>query len=107
MRRFADWIPAAVFWIAILLCLCVYWPGLSGGFLFDDDPNLSPLGSYGGVRDWETFKSFVTTGFAGPLGRPIALASFVLDATTWPAAPYPFKLTNLWIHLLTGVALCW
>lgn len=91
----------------LALALAIYWPGLRGGFLFDDAPNLAALGTYGGVRDWESFKSFVLGGFAGPLGRPIALASFLLDANTWPAAPYPFKWTNLWVHLLTAVVLCW
>ena len=91
----------------LALTLAAYWPGLRGGFLFDDQPNLSPLSTYGGVKDWETFKSFVFDGFAGPLGRPIALASFLLDSDNWPAAPRPFKLTNLWFHLLTALALCW
>lgn len=85
----------------------VYWPGLRGGFIFDDYPNLSALGSYGGVRDWQAVKEFVFSGFAGPLGRPVALMSFLLDANNWPAAPRPFKLSNLWIHLITGLALYW
>ena len=93
--------------LVLVLCLAVYWPGLAGGFLFDDDPNLSPLGAQGGIIDWGSFRSFVFNGFAGPLGRPIALGSFVLDGQNWPTAARPFKLTNLWIHLLTGVALGW
>lgn len=96
-----------VFWGALALALVVYWPGLQGGFLFDDAPNLSPIAAYGGIKDWETFKSFVFQGFAGPLGRPIALASFVLDANYWPASPEPFKWTNLCIHLLVAVVLAW
>lgn len=104
LRRNA-WI--AVFWLALLATFAVYLPGLDGGFLFDDAPNLSPMGVQGGIRDWETFKSFVLSGFAGPLGRPVALASFLLDDYVWPSQPGSFKLTNLWLHLLTGVLLCW
>ncbi|WP_211343379.1 hypothetical protein [Lampropedia puyangensis] len=65
------------------------------------------MGSLDGVRDWETFKSFVFGGVAGPLGRPVSLASFLLDDFTWPSEPYSFKRTNLLIHLLTGLMLCW
>lgn len=86
--------------------LLVYWPGLHGGFLFDDFPNLSPIGDLGGIHDWANFKAFVLHGAAGPLGRPVALASFLLDATDWPANPRPFKLTNLGLHLITGAMLC-
>jgi hypothetical protein len=80
---------------------------LHGGFLFDDYPNLKDLGIYGGVVDWETFKSFVLNGFSGPTGRPIALASFLLDDNTWPSYAPWFKITNLLIHIICGLLLCW
>lgn len=105
MHKLFCWKPAIVLVILFSLCLSVYWPGLAGGFIFDDFPNLAPLGAFGGVKDFETFKSFVFDGFAGPLGRPISLASFILDGTNWPADPYPFKRTNLLIHVLSGVGL--
>lgn len=79
-----------------------YWPGLSGVFLFDDFINLDALGRYGGVRDWNTFLYFLTSGTADPTGRPVSQLSFLLDATDWPADPWPFKRTNLLIHLLNG-----
>lgn len=105
LLRKNAWI--AVFWLVLLTAFAAYHPGLEGGFLFDDAPNLSPMGAQGGIHDWETFKSFVQSGFAGPLGRPVALASFLLDDQFWPSQPGPFKLTNLWLHLLTGLLLCW
>lgn len=97
------------FFLFLILCLTIiiHWVGLKGGFLFDDYPNLQDLGTYGVVDDWDKVKAFITNGFAGPTGRPIALASFLIDANTWPTAPYPFKYTNLMIHLLNGVLLCW
>ena len=98
----------AIFFCAVLaLTFLVYTPGLRGGYLFDDEPNLFSMGAHGGVASWEAFRAFVFQGHSGPLGRPLALASFLLDANTWPSEPLPFKLTNLWIHLLTGVVLCW
>ncbi|MPT20372.1 MAG: tetratricopeptide repeat protein [Pseudomonas sp.] len=90
-----------------MLAGLAYWPGLSGGFLFDDYPNLDALGHLGGVRNWETFKAFVFSGWSGPTGRPIALASFLLDDNTWPSHAPWFKQTNLLIHILCGLLLCW
>lgn len=94
-------------YIVLLLCFLIYATGLKGNFLFDDYPNLEPLGNYGIVDTLDKIKNFISSGFAGPTGRPISLASFLLDANTWPAAPYPFKYTNLMIHLLNGALLFW
>lgn len=87
-----------VFFIAYL----IYLPGLTGPFLFDDFPNLEPIGALGVIDHWETFWAYVSTGFSGPAGRPLSLASFLLDARDWPADPFPFKRTNLILHLLIG-----
>ena len=89
------------------LCITVYWAGLKGDFLFDDYPNLEPLGHYGVIDGWDKIKNFIFNGFAGPTGRPISLASFLIDANTWPAVSSPFKYTNLMIHSLNGILLCW
>ena len=104
MLRRNAWCLA--FWLIIGLCLASYLPGLKGGFLFDDMPNLSELGARGGVENWDSFRAFVFHGSAGPLGRPVSLASFLLDDNFWPSAPAAFKRTNLLLHLLTGVLLC-
>lgn len=93
-------------WVALLLvAVLAYLPGLSGPFLFDDFGSLAELGQRGGVRDWETFKAFVFGGHAGPTGRPLSLLTFLLDGSNWPTDPWPFKRTNLVIHLLNGLLL--
>jgi len=99
--------PVIFFVFILLLTVTTYWTGLSGNFLFDDYPNLKDLGTYGVIDSWEKVRNFVSNGFAGPTGRPISLLSFLIDANTWPADPYPFKYTNLMLHLLNGVLLCW
>ncbi len=81
-------------------------PGLSGPFIFDDIPNLSPLGEHRYLDDWTRARLFTFSG-EGVLGRPISLASFLLDDTVWPSAPYSFKYTNLLIHLLNGLLVFW
>lgn len=107
MRFTGSVYPAIFFYLLIALSYLAYLPGLSGDFLFDDFPNLQPMGDLGGVTNWETFTSFVLSGFAGPTGRPISLASFLLDDNTWPSQAIWFKQTNILIHLLCGVMLCW
>lgn len=94
---------AALAFIAVLmLAALVYWPGLSGGFLFDDFVNLDALGRYGGVRDWSSFWLYLTTGSGDPTGRPLAMLSFLIDGQDWPADPQSFKRSNLLLHLLNG-----
>jgi protein O-mannosyl-transferase len=85
--------------IVLVTAWIAYAPGLHGGFLFDDFANLPTLGATGPVDNWPAFWRYVTSGIADPTGRPIALLSFLADAHDWPADPYPFKRTNLLLHL--------
>lgn len=94
--------------IAILaLAWFAYRPGLSGAFLFDDLGSLPKLGATGPVDNWATFWRYITSGTADPTGRPLALLSFLIDARNWPADPYPFKVTNVVLHLINGALLAW
>lgn len=88
-----------------LLTLLIYWPGLQGGFLFDDYGSLPTLGAQGPVAHWDTFWRYITSGTADPTGRPLAMLTFLLDARNWPADPSSFKQTNLILHLLNGALL--
>ena len=93
--------------IALMLCLitgAVYWPGLSGSFMFDDYPNIVDnlaLRIYDG-----SLSSLITAssnGGASPLGRPLSVASFALNWHAAGANPFYFKLVNLLLHLANGV----
>lgn len=100
------WLPN---WLVAGLLLAagavVYVPGLRGTFLFDDFGNLPVLGATGPVDTWPTFWRYITSGAADPTGRPLTLLTFLLDAHNWPADPFPFKRTNLILHLLNGALL--
>ncbi len=89
----------------LLLTFLAYSPGLSGPYLLDDYPNIRPIGDNGGITSGEELRRFVFGNISGPLGRPVAMASFPLDAQDWPANPANFKYTNLLLHLLSGVLL--
>ncbi len=104
LRRYAPWLAFA---ILAALTFAVYYPGLGGTFLLDDWGTLPKLGAYGPVDNFTTFISYITSGTAGPSGRPLALLSFLIDARSWPATPWAFKLTNVLLHLLNGALLAW
>ncbi|MGS1126575.1 tetratricopeptide repeat protein [Rhodanobacter sp. UC4437_H4] len=87
-----------------MACL-LYSPGLHGSFLFDDFANLPALGATGPIETWPTFWRYVTSGTADPIGRPLTLLTFLIDARDWPAGPFTFKRTNLILHLFNGALL--
>lgn len=91
--------------ILFLVGIYAYSPGLKGPFMLDDLGSIAELGYLGGVKDWSTFKVFVFGGHSGPTGRPLALLSFLIDANNWPTDSWPFKRTNLVIHLINGALL--
>jgi len=107
MRLFPHSYLYAVACMALALIAWAYWPGLQGPFLFDDYANLNVLGAYGGIDNWPAFLYYITSGTADPTGRPVALLTFLLDANSWPAEPWPFKRTNLILHLLNTALLAW
>ena len=98
----AIWYAVGCWLVILAVAVVAYYPALAGPFLFDDFPVLGKLGKYGGVVDWKSFTAFLTGGTAGPTGRPVALLSFLIDGTSWPTDSWPFKRTNLVIHLCTA-----
>jgi protein O-mannosyl-transferase len=90
---------------AIALAAWLYIPGLKGPFVFDDFANLPALGAQGPIVDGPSLLRFLTSGKADPTGRPLSMASFLLEARDWPTDPFPFKRDNLLLHLLNGALL--
>ncbi|PJK00508.1 hypothetical protein CO641_00510 [Lysobacteraceae bacterium NML91-0213] len=83
----------------VLLSFAVFMPGLGGGFLFDDYPNL--------VSDphWrltaltlDGLQEALGNGFSGFGGRPLALLSFALDHLRAGPDARALKLTNIAMH---------
>src|SRR5690348_4889752 len=110
-RAFPRWLAIALCITGLVAMLALAWwayhPGLPGDFLFDDFANLPALGATGPVDTWATFWRYITSGDADPTGRPLTLLTFLIDARNWPASPYPFKVTNVILHLVNGVLLAW
>lgn len=96
-------LPPLLLLAAMAAAVGVYWVGLRGPFLFDDFANLPQLGDFGRLDAPDRILRYLTAGTADPLGRPLALLTFLADADGWPADPFAFKRTNLIIHLLNGL----
>ncbi len=85
--------------IAILgLVIIVYQPGLSGGFLLDDFPNIihNPQTELRQLPPEQIAQPL----FTGILTRPLSMLSFTLERYFFGLHPFIFKLTNLIIHLI-------
>ena len=87
----------------LLIGWFIYQPASNSVYLLDDRPNLSGLAS---VHDAESALQFVVSGGAGPLGRPLSLATFLPQAAMWNESAAPFIRVNIAIHLLNGLLAC-
>lgn len=96
--------------VALLLVAAVaaiYWPGLHGGFVFDDYPNLVHSERWrAGFSNWAGWRAMLASDTSGALGRPLALASFALNHALTGMDPFWFKLTGLAFHAVNGL-LAW
>ena len=95
-------VAAALAALIIFLFFC-YFPGLSGDFLLDDYHVLEPLAVNGGIDNVQKLFNYIFSSTTGPLGRPLSLLTFSLNASNWPADPFPFLVTNVVIHCFNVV----
>jgi len=87
--------------LAAAITLAVYWPGLSGHFVFDDFSNTTQIRLH--TLDWEHLGDVAFSNASGQLRRPLANASFALNYYFFGPGPYSYKFVNLIIHILTGL----
>ena len=98
--------PALLFFIFLLICIYIYWAGLHGPLIFDDLDSIVPLFS-----DKITYSNIDDFLFGRPglniAARPLAMASFMANVIFSGSSVFPFKLTNLIIHLINGALIFW
>ena len=88
--------------LLLALVTLVYWPGLGGGFDFDDFPNIVNNTALH-VRFGDPCRAWLAAAFSSPasdLQRPLAMLTFALNHALTGLDPYWMKATNLAIHLL-------
>ena len=86
----------------LLLVALVYWPGLHGGYVFDDITNIIDNTSLHvvGNATWPEWMAAIYSSPSSDLQRPLAMLSFAINHALTGLDPYWMKLTNLGIHLL-------
>ncbi len=100
-----SWTIFAAFFAVLVFAWFCYQPAVSGPFQLDDSFNLRGLAT---IEDARSAVKFIFSGVAGPTGRPLALASFALQAEHWEQGASAFLSANIVIHLINAIllALC-
>ncbi|WP_158885981.1 hypothetical protein [Rhodanobacter sp. L36] len=92
--------------IGTLVVACVYWAGLSGSWLFDDYPNI--VDNHNVQPANASLSSLVGAALSSQSSdfkRPLSSLTFAVNYLVGGMDPYSWKLVNLLIHLLNGVAI--
>lgn len=98
-------LPAAFLLLLITACWA-FSAGLGGRMIFDDEPNLQPWQAIGDIHSVRDVLAFASSS-PYPPGRPLALASFVIDDQSWTPDIPSLKRTNLALHLLNACLVFW
>ena len=104
MTRFQGMAIVLMMVVAVMLCGVIYYPGIHGPMLLDDVPVLSGIlrldAGQGGLENYAVSSS-------GLLKRPVSMVSFIFNALTSGNDLSRYKLTNIAIHLITGLTVFW
>lgn len=93
-------------WLALVLCatVAVYWTALSGGYVFDDFPNI--VDNPGIQPKSASISDLARAALSSPaseLKRPLSSLTFAANYLVDGLDPFGMKLVNLIIHLLNGL----
>jgi protein O-mannosyl-transferase len=105
MRHFSS--TAYIAFSATLLVaatVLMFWPGMSGGYIFDDFPNLvrEPAWRVTALETDQWLRAW-GSGISSAAGRPLAMMSFAANHLLTGADPFWLKLTNVLLHALNGL----
>lgn len=106
--------PAARHFVALLTIwlatILVYYPGLSGPFVFDDQYNIALNPAIAVVKlDAASLADAAVANESGPLKRPLPSLTFALNHYFAGGFDntFAFKITNLLIHLINAGLIYW
>jgi hypothetical protein len=92
--------------LVVLITIVAYYPGMSAGFYFDDEPNILWAKAVQWTQfDFDTFQRTLSEVLIPT--RPVANLSVGLNHLLSGLDPAPYHWTNLVIHLFVGLALYW
>ena len=99
--RVSPWPRLASLLALLIIVALVYWPGLGGGYTFDDYPNIVDNTALHVSRPiWNDWLAAILSSSASAFLRPLAMLTFAINHYFTGLDPRPMKLTNLAIHLL-------
>lgn len=90
--------------VLTLFCLWIfllYVIGLRGPFLFDDQSSI--LSAAVSEFNWRYWLSASFENNTGPLRRPVAISTFILNHFLFGSNPFSFKAVNLGIHMICAI----
>ncbi len=102
----ANVLAMLLFALVLVLTLVVYWSGLSGPLLLDDLPQLNGLIAQSALDPGVLFRNYIISS-SGPLGRPVSMATFILDAIAHGPDTWWWKYGNVMFHLISGLLVFW
>lgn len=104
-----SYVAVPVLWLCILgFAGWMYWPGSYGPAMLDDSSSLAFLKD---VSEDNLSKALISDyvfgDTSGPLGRPVSIASFVVEKVYLDGGVAGHKQVNIVLHLLNGsLVLC-
>jgi hypothetical protein len=101
-----QWFLPAVFWLLVLLVAAwAYNPGVNGPAMLDDRASVMVLNI---LEENPSYAIDAVLGDnAGPLGRPVAMATFVLEKLYFDGGISGSKRINILLHLFNGCMVLW
>lgn len=103
--RLGVWLASLVILSAAIL---VYWPGLSGPFVFDDYPNIVTNPKVHPEHlDAVSLERAMQGYEPGDIGRPLATLSFALNYYCSGDKPWSYKLTGVAVHAVNAALVFW
>ena len=96
----------AAFVAIMAITIIAYYPGMSAGFYFDDDPNFLWVAA----MQWSEFNAEILQQTLHEVtlpSRPVANISIAFTHLLSGLNAAPYHWTNLFIHLAAGLSLFW
>ena len=91
--------------LILLFTAWVYWPGQAGPALLDDATSVLVIGDL--KKHPELAWDYIWGDKSGPLGRPVSMASFVLEKLLLDGELTTSKQVNILLHLCNGALVIW
>lgn len=103
-KKHAQLLKIALVPLLLLTVALLYHPGFNGAFYYDD---VRPLSSLATITNVDSALVYISNESSGPLGRPIAMLSFLINLNDWPSVTSTgnisaFFIFNVVLHLANG-----